>query len=66
MQLQMVLNMHNAVLAFFNAFTGMFVRADNGYQTEQNRLERHLSQAENRYHLEQLEREYFSKHGSWR
>lgn len=66
MQLQMVLAMHNAVLAFFNAFTSMFVRND-GHQRNNNKLEAFLSQAENRYHLEQLEREWFSKNGgSWR
>jgi hypothetical protein len=57
--------MHNFVLAFFNAFTNMFGRSD--YRSEQQKLERFLGQAENRYHLEQLEREYFSKAGNtWR
>jgi len=43
----------------------MFGRSD--YRSEQQKLERFLGQAENRYHLEQLEREYFSKAGNtWR
>ncbi len=58
--------MHNFVLAFFDAFTRMFSRSDYN-NTEQQKLERFLGQAENRYHLEQLEREYFSKNGgAWR
>jgi hypothetical protein len=58
--------MHNFVLAFFDAFTRMFDRGDYNNR-EQQKLERFLGQAENRYHLEQLEREYFSKNGgAWR